>query len=257
MSINAKSDKSNVKFKAKSKLTKIRKKAGLTQAQLAVLVGVTTNTIQNWEKANGLAQLEKYLKLGEIFGLDNLKELVEYVETTEEEDQKELGFSFEDLRQLRQSWGINVETQSTFSNSLVLNNLLNNNFNFTENNCLGWQVVKTKDTYRNRSQENNISIFKNLILDDDLKVNLKLYIESLKNNLLNILVSLNVTEESKNYLPERIKFMITDDSDRIIFEALPKLPEIGRILNFEAEQKDKFNIIVTDKKINYRESFVV
>jgi len=95
--------------KAISKLAEIRKQSGLTQAQLAVLVGVTTNTIQNWEKKEGLTQLEKYLKLGEIFGLKSLKDLFEYVEISEDkDDQRSKGFSIEELRQIRQNWGTDV-----------------------------------------------------------------------------------------------------------------------------------------------------
>lgn len=95
--------------KAISKLAEIRKQSGLTQAQLAVLVGVTTNTIQNWEKKEGLTQLEKYLKLKEVFGLKNLQDLIEYVEIPGTKSaQKSKGFSIEELRQIRQDWGTDV-----------------------------------------------------------------------------------------------------------------------------------------------------
>ncbi|MDF5730836.1 MAG: helix-turn-helix transcriptional regulator [Rhizonema sp. PD38] len=90
-------------LKPKSRVAELREQAGLTQVQLAVLVGVTPNTIQNWEKENGLDQLERYLKLAEIFGC-NVSDLVEYVPASEEEEAKSKGFSFslEELRKLRE-----------------------------------------------------------------------------------------------------------------------------------------------------------
>jgi DNA-binding XRE family transcriptional regulator len=90
--------------KPKSKVASLREKAGLTQVQLAVLVGVTPNTIQNWEKDNGLDQLERYLKLAEVFGCQ-VSELVEYVDASGEETPKSKGFSLQELGELRERWG--------------------------------------------------------------------------------------------------------------------------------------------------------
>lgn len=102
--------------KARSKLAEFRKQTGLTQAQLAVFVGVTTNTIQNWEQDNGLTQLEKYLKLGEILGLTNLNDLLEYVEVPENDEKpKSKGFSLKELRELRQRWGTDVTAKTEIS----------------------------------------------------------------------------------------------------------------------------------------------
>ena len=111
-------------LKAVSKLAELRNKAGLTQAQLAVLVGVTTNTIQNWEKEDGLSQLEKYLKLAEVFGLRNVKDLFEYKKVAEEERPKQKGFSIEELRRLRENWGTSVTAQTDSSKFLVLQDSL-------------------------------------------------------------------------------------------------------------------------------------
>lgn len=94
-----------MRLKPKSKIVELRDKAGLTQAQLAVLVGVTTNTIQNWEKENGLNQLERYLKLAEILGCD-VSELIEYIPVSDEEIPKTKGFSLQELRELRERWGL-------------------------------------------------------------------------------------------------------------------------------------------------------
>ena len=90
----------------KSKIAELRDQAGLTQVQLAALVGVTPNTIQNWEKPNGLKQLERYLKMAELFGC-RVEELVEYVPTPKNEESitKTKEFSLEDVRELRKRWG--------------------------------------------------------------------------------------------------------------------------------------------------------
>jgi DNA-binding XRE family transcriptional regulator len=99
-----------MRSRPKSKVASLREKAGLTQVQLAVLVGVTPNTIQNWEKENGLNQLEKYLKLAEIFGCQ-VSDLVEYVSVLEEEP-KSKSFSLQELRELREKWGTNTKAQT-------------------------------------------------------------------------------------------------------------------------------------------------
>lgn len=90
----------------KSKIAELRDQAGLTQVQLAALVGVTPNTIQNWEKPNGLKQLERYLKMAELFGC-RVEELVEYIPTDEVDTspKKTKEFSLEDVRALRERWG--------------------------------------------------------------------------------------------------------------------------------------------------------
>lgn len=91
-------------MKAVSKIANLREKTGLTQAQLAVFIGVTTNTIQNWESGkSGVDQIEKFLKLCEVLGCD-LKDLIEYVPTSEAEQSKAGSFSLDDLRDLRQRW---------------------------------------------------------------------------------------------------------------------------------------------------------
>jgi transcriptional regulator with XRE-family HTH domain len=47
-----------------SKVGELRRKAGLTQRQLADLVGVTESTIRNLENnRNGIEQLERFAKL--------------------------------------------------------------------------------------------------------------------------------------------------------------------------------------------------
>ncbi len=100
-----------MRLKAKSRLAELRKTAGLTQAQLAVFIGVSSNTIQNWEKDNGLDQAEKFLKLCEVLGCE-LEDLIEYVPTSDEKISKSKSFSLDELRKLRKNWGTDVKTKS-------------------------------------------------------------------------------------------------------------------------------------------------
>jgi DNA-binding XRE family transcriptional regulator len=95
-----------MQLKPKSKVSALRERAGLTQVQTAALVGVTPNTIQNWEKDGGLDQLDRYLKLADLFGCE-VSDLVEYVPVAEGEEPKTKGFSREQLRALRTQWGMN------------------------------------------------------------------------------------------------------------------------------------------------------
>lgn len=97
-------------LKPKSRVASLREKAGLTQVQLAVLVGVTPNTIQNWEKDSGLDQLERYLKLAEVFGCQ-VSDLVEYVPAPEEKETKSKGFSLQELGELRERWGTGTKAE--------------------------------------------------------------------------------------------------------------------------------------------------
>lgn len=82
--------------------------------QLAALIGVTPNTIQNWEKPNGLKQLERYLKMAELFGCA-VEDLVEYVpgEASEGTPGKSREFSLEDVRELRERWGTATRSKTS------------------------------------------------------------------------------------------------------------------------------------------------
>ncbi len=101
---------------AKSRVKKLREQAGLTQAQLAVFIGVTPNTIQNWEKDNGLAQLEKYLKLCEVLGCE-IQDLLEYTDISDDDAKidKMKSFSIEELRKIREHWKTDVKASKTNS----------------------------------------------------------------------------------------------------------------------------------------------
>lgn len=98
-------------MKAVSRIATLRENTGLTQAQLAVLVGVTTNTIQNWESGkSGVDQIIKFLKLCEVLGC-SLDELIDYVPDLEAKEPKAGNFSIEDLRSLRKRWGTDKKAQ--------------------------------------------------------------------------------------------------------------------------------------------------
>lgn len=61
-----------------SKVAQLREKAGLTQRQLADLVGVTESTIRNLERnRNGVDQLERVIKLCHALKC-NVEDLIEY-----------------------------------------------------------------------------------------------------------------------------------------------------------------------------------
>lgn len=91
-----------------SKLATLRQEAKLSQAQLAVFVGVTTNTVQNWEKPDGLNQFVKFLKLCEVLGCDPH----DLISVNESQDNKEREFTFEDLKKIRESWGTGVKSKT-------------------------------------------------------------------------------------------------------------------------------------------------
>lgn len=101
--------------KIRSRIGFLREQAGLTQVQLAAFIGVTPNTIQNWEKEDGLDQLERYLKLAEILGCE-VSELVEFMSISELDDTSVIGFSLDDLRNLRAKWNLKPPETSPAEN---------------------------------------------------------------------------------------------------------------------------------------------
>lgn len=50
-------------IKLNSKLAEYRKSKGLSQDQLAKMIGVTTATIQNWENDRGMGSVARIMKL--------------------------------------------------------------------------------------------------------------------------------------------------------------------------------------------------
>lgn len=70
---------------AVSNVAQLREKAGLTQRQLANLVGVTESTIRNLERnRNGVEQIERIVKLCRALRC-NAEELIEYKSVEEGE----------------------------------------------------------------------------------------------------------------------------------------------------------------------------
>ncbi|NEO87721.1 MAG: helix-turn-helix transcriptional regulator [Spirulina sp. SIO3F2] len=83
------------------KIAALREEIGLTQQELAVYIGVSTNTIQNWENGKaGIDQFEKIIKLCTVLGCE-LEDLIEY---SDDQKGKSTAFSLDELRQLRKKW---------------------------------------------------------------------------------------------------------------------------------------------------------
>lgn len=71
--------------KARSRISKLREAAKLTQRELSFLVGVTENTIQNWERGRSLVdQIQRIIRLCEVLDCD-VKDLIEEVSDVEGE----------------------------------------------------------------------------------------------------------------------------------------------------------------------------
>ncbi|HEY9650273.1 MAG TPA: helix-turn-helix transcriptional regulator [Coleofasciculaceae cyanobacterium] len=104
------------RIKAVSRIAKLRERLGITQVQLAVLIGVTPNTVQNWERGkSGVDQIEKFLKLCEVLGC-SLPDLIEYVPDLEAEESKTKSFSLDELRELRKRWTTDIDSEATNRN---------------------------------------------------------------------------------------------------------------------------------------------
>ncbi len=79
-----------------SKIASLREQRGLTQLALSQTVGVTENTIANWEKGrSGVDLIEKLIKLCEALECE-LKDLIEY-ESTGSVDSGLRGLSVEEI----------------------------------------------------------------------------------------------------------------------------------------------------------------
>ena len=56
------------KTKMGNQLRELRKKANITQAELAVRLGVQQSAISHWERGDNLPETRNLLKMSEIFG---------------------------------------------------------------------------------------------------------------------------------------------------------------------------------------------
>ncbi len=71
------------------KLIRLRKQFGLSQEELAEKMNVSRQSVSKWESANSIPDLNKILKLGEIFGVSTdylLKDEIEEIETISVDD---------------------------------------------------------------------------------------------------------------------------------------------------------------------------
>jgi transcriptional regulator with XRE-family HTH domain len=103
-------------MKAVPKIARLREHAGLTQLELSLLVGVTENTIQNWEKGKaGVEQIERLIRLCRILKC-NLEDLIEYVPDAEPEKSKSKRRSLVELRKL-----LDTAEQPSTSNTDISN----------------------------------------------------------------------------------------------------------------------------------------
>ncbi|MDJ0897437.1 MAG: helix-turn-helix transcriptional regulator [Xenococcus sp. MO_188.B8] len=67
---------------AKSKISELREKVGLTQLQLSKKLGITETTVQNWESGRaGLEQLERFVNLCKVLNC-RAEDLIEYQKQT-------------------------------------------------------------------------------------------------------------------------------------------------------------------------------
>ena len=86
--------------KLASRIAKLREEKGLTQLELSHLLGVTENTVANWEKGrSGLEWFERIAKLCKLF---NCKpdELIEYIPSSQPMEKRKNRRSLEELRKL-------------------------------------------------------------------------------------------------------------------------------------------------------------
>ncbi|MEM8780898.1 MAG: helix-turn-helix transcriptional regulator [Cyanobacteria bacterium P01_G01_bin.49] len=106
------------RMKPVSRIADLREKIGLTQIELAQLLGVTENTIANWEKGrSGLDWIERVIKLCKLFQCSP-DQLINYVPDTESEKSttSKKKRSLDDLRRL-----INTHEPAASSNQQNFN----------------------------------------------------------------------------------------------------------------------------------------
>jgi len=83
-----------------SRIAELRERIGLTQLELSQLLGVTENSVANWEKGrSGMEWFERIIKLCRLFQCTP-EDLIEYVPTSEPIEKKKKGRSLAELRQL-------------------------------------------------------------------------------------------------------------------------------------------------------------
>ena len=64
------------------KLIKLRKRAGYSQEELAEKMGVTRQSVSKWESAQSIPDIEKIIKISELFGVSTDYLLKDNIEET-------------------------------------------------------------------------------------------------------------------------------------------------------------------------------
>ncbi|NER34128.1 MAG: helix-turn-helix transcriptional regulator [Oscillatoria sp. SIO1A7] len=86
--------------KAVPNIAQLRDKAGLTQRELSILVGVTENTIQNWERGRSIVeQILRLIRLCNVLDC-KLEDLIIYIPDSEEKQKTPLPPSLQEVRKL-------------------------------------------------------------------------------------------------------------------------------------------------------------
>lgn len=80
------------------RLAQLRKRTGLTQLEVSQLLGVTENTLSNWEnERSGIDWIERVVKLCKLFDC-KAEDLIEYVVDTQTPKPNERQRRLEDLQ---------------------------------------------------------------------------------------------------------------------------------------------------------------
>ena len=98
--------------RARPRIACLRERAGLTQLELSRRVGVTENTIQNWESGRaGLEQIGRVIKFCEALNC-NPEDLIESIPASKREPIPEREPD-DTLAQIRRSLGTDKQSQTT------------------------------------------------------------------------------------------------------------------------------------------------
>lgn len=105
------------------RLAQLREQAGLTQLDVSQLLGVTENTVANWEKGrSGIEWIERIVKLCKLFGC-NAEDLIEYVVETQPAEPNPKRRTLEDLQRMlhtdKPAQTANPETKGEFEKQEV------------------------------------------------------------------------------------------------------------------------------------------
>lgn len=105
------------------RLAQLREQAGLTQLEVSQLLGVTENTVANWEKGrSGIEWIERIVKVCKLFGC-NAEDLIEYVVETQPTEPNPKRRTLEDLQRMlhtdKPAQTANPETKGEFEKQEV------------------------------------------------------------------------------------------------------------------------------------------